>query len=287
MKSVLRFGDRRPLIFVLAVLVAWLMLVSVISILVGTLFDKPIADPQIQAAGTLIATILLLFGAYRVGWIDRIGLVSFGTRSSWVVTLIVAIYVLLVNFYAFFGEFTFQIGALISPDALPILLQALRAGFVEEVVFRGIILYWLVSVWGKSNRGLFAALVVQAALFGALHALQVLGGATPASAISNVLATFTFGLWIGALVVFTGSLWPAMLLHAVSNSFTLIKGLSSQWVTPYFLGYLRESLFELPLVLLGLWLVLKLKANAQRGSEELSKPIVNRSAASRGAPEES
>jgi membrane protease YdiL (CAAX protease family) len=252
-----------------------MMLVSVISILVGTLFDKPIADPQIQSAGTLIATILLLFGVYRVGWIDKIGIISFGTRSLWVVTFMVGIYVLLVNFYAFFGEFTFQVGSLISQDALPILLQGLRAGFVEETVFRGIILHWLARVWGKSNRGLVAALVVQAALFGALHTLGVLGGATLASAISNVLATFIFGLWIGVLVVLAGSLWPAILLHAVSNSFIQIKGLSSQWVTPYYLGYLRESLFELPLVLLGLWIVLRLEANAQRGPEALSEPTAN------------
>jgi membrane protease YdiL (CAAX protease family) len=275
MKSILQFGDRRPVIFVLAVLVAWMMLVSVISILTGTLVDKPITDPQIQTAGTLIATVLLLFGAYRAGRIDRIGIVSFGTLSSWIVTLVVAIYVLLINFYAFFGDFTFQLGSLFNQNALPILLQGLRAGFVEEVVFRGIILYWLVRVWGKSNRGLVAALVVQAFLFGTLHALQVLGGSTPASAISNVLATFIFGLWVGVLVVVVGSLWPAILLHAVLNSFTLIKGLDSQWVTPYFLGYLRESLFELPLVLLGLWIVLKLKANKQRGSDESSEPIAS------------
>jgi membrane protease YdiL (CAAX protease family) len=217
-----------------------------------------------------------LFGVYRAGWIDRIGIVSFGTLSSWMITLVVAIYVLLVNFYAFFGEFTFQIEALFSQNAVPILLQALCAGFVEEVVFRGIILYWLVRVWGKSNRGLVAALVVQAVLFGIPHALQVLGGATPASALSNVLATLIFGLWIGGLVVAVGSLWPAILLHAVANSFILIKGLSSAWITPYYLGYLRGALVELPLVLVGLWIVLKLKENPKEGPVEL--PELNASA---------
>ena len=36
----------------------------------------------------------------------------------------------------------------------------------------------LVRAWGRTNRGLVAAMVVQAALFGLLHAVQVLTGST-------------------------------------------------------------------------------------------------------------
>jgi len=266
----LQFGERKPLILVISIQVIWMILVSVISILVGTLFEKPMTNPEVQAAGTLIATILLLYGTYRAGWIDRTRITCLATVFSWMVAILMVIYVLLVNFYAFFGEFTFQAKALAGQDAVPILLRGLRAGFVEEVVFRGIILGWLVSVWGKSKRGLAAAITVQAVLFSIPHALQVLAGAETASALSNVLATTIFGLWVGALVVYTRSLWPAILIHAVSNSFVLIKALSSQWVTPYYLGYLRESLFELPLVVLGLWVVLKFKSNTKQDIDEAS-----------------
>ena len=143
-----------------------MILVSVISILAGTLFDKPMTNPQIQAASTLMATMLLLYGTYRAGWIDKTGITRSGTLLSWMAAILVIIYVLFVNFYAFFGEFTIRVEALISQDAVPILLRGLRVGFVEEVVFRGIILGWLVSVWGKSKRGLAAAIAVQAILFG-------------------------------------------------------------------------------------------------------------------------
>ena len=51
--------------------------------------------------------------------------------------------------------------------------------------------------------------------------------------------------------------WQLPLLF--SNSFTQIKGFSSVWVTPNYVGYLRGALVELPLVLIGLWIVLKLK----------------------------
>lgn len=272
MKSVLNISERKPLIFVLVLLVAWMILVTAVAVPVGILLNRPIADSLIQAVGALIATLILLLAAYRIGWINHIGITSFGSRLSWVVTLALSVYVILAGFYAYFDEFSFQVSSLFDQEAWQILLQGLRAGFVEEVVFRGVILYSLVRVWGKENRGVVTALIVQAVLFALPHVFQVLAGVSPASALSNVLATLVFGLWTGMLVVVVGSLWPAIFLHAVSNSFTMIKGLSSVWITPYYLGYLRGALVEIPLVLIGLWIVLKRKGNQKESPGDLSEP---------------
>jgi membrane protease YdiL (CAAX protease family) len=261
MKSLLEFSNRKPLIFILILFAVWMILVFVVAILAGILLSKPIVDPLIQAIGNLVATLILILGAYRIGWLNRIGITNFGSLSAWIATLVLSIYVLLGGFFAYFADVSFQFGSLLDQEAWPILLQGLRAGFVEEVVFRGIILYSLLRVWGKTKSGIVAALVVQAVLFALPHALQVLADVPLASALSNVLATLIFGLWTGILVVAVGSVWPAILLHAVSNSFTQIKGFSSAWVTPNYVGYLRGALVELPLVLIGLWIVLKRKEN--------------------------
>ena len=271
MKSVLEFSERKPFIFVLMLLAAWMILVFVLAITVGMLINKPIVDPLIQAVGALIATLFLLLVVYRIGWINHIGITSFGSPLSWMATLVLSIYVLSAGFYAFFGEFSFQVSSLLDQEAWPILLRGLRAGFVEEVVFRGVIQYSLLRVWGKTTRGVVTALTVQAVLFALPHVLQVLAGVAPVSALSNVLATLIFGLWTGMLVFAVGSLWPAIFLHAVSNSFTIIKGLSSAWITPYYLGYLRGALVELPLVLIGVWIVLKRKNNQKETPEGLSE----------------
>ena len=79
------------------------------------------------------------------------------------------------------------------------------------------------------------------------------------SSLSNVLATLVFGLWVGSLVMIIGTLWPAIFLHAFLNALTLIKGFSSTWITPNYLGYLRSAVFELPLVIVGLWMVVRLQ----------------------------
>ncbi len=77
MKWILEFSDRKPFIFVLILLVGWMILVSVVAILAGILLSKPISDPLIQAVGTLVATLVLLLGAYRIGWLNRIGITNF------------------------------------------------------------------------------------------------------------------------------------------------------------------------------------------------------------------
>lgn len=272
MEIVRDINERKPVLFAFLILVAWMILVSIIGILIGSLLRRPMADPLIQSLGTLAATLLLLFGAHRLGWINKIGITNFGSLTAWIVTIALTIYVLLVGFFAYFGEFYFKVGSILDQAAWPILLQGIRAGFVEEVVFRGIILYSLVRVLGKTNRGIVTAIIIQAFLFALPHVLQVLAGVALGSALSNVLATFIFGLWMGLLVVTVGSFWPAIFIHAVSNSFTLIKGLSTAWITPNFLGYLRGSLVELPLVLIGLWVVVKLRENQIGTPQGLSEP---------------
>ena len=266
MTPVRSFGDRRPLLFVVILFASWIVLAGLAAALAGAVLDLPVADPLVQTVGTVTATLLLLWGVIRLGWIDRIGITRLGSWPSWIATAVLLIYVILVGFYAFFGESSFRVTSLVEREAWPILLQALRAAFVEEVVFRGVILYALLRAWGKSLRGVLAALLVQAVLFAVPHALQVLAGVTSASAVSNVLATLVFGLWTGMLVIAVGSIWPAVLLHAASNAFTLIKGLSSPWITPDHLGYLRGASVELPLILIGVWVLVKLNGTRSPGS---------------------
>jgi len=272
MKSVAAFAERKPLVFVLTLLVCWMIAGGISAVLAGLLSGRELVDPLSQTAGTLAATLLILLLAHRLGWASKMGIVSPGSLLSWAVTLLVSVYVLLASFYAFFGDFSFQFSSLFGDQAQRLFGQALRAGLVEEVVFRGMILYSLLRAWGARRRGILAALLVQAALFAFLHALQVFAGVSPASAIGNVLATLVFGVWTGALVLAAGSVWPAVFVHSISNAFPQIKGISSAWITPYYAGYLRGALLELPLVLLGLWFVLKWRERQEDGFGESPEP---------------
>lgn len=79
---------------------------------------------------------------------------------------------------------------------------AITAGVCEELLFRGFLL-WLFSqflpLW-------WMAALAQAALFGIAHAYQGPRG---------VFLTFAVGVFLTGVMWISGSIWPAMLLHAL------------------------------------------------------------------------
>ncbi|MCA9935659.1 MAG: CPBP family intramembrane metalloprotease [Ardenticatenaceae bacterium] len=260
MKAFRRLAERRPVGFAFLLLLIWVVIAGLVNGLVITLFKTSLDNPIALQAGNLISTCVLLLMAQSLGWFHKIGIAKLGVPSIWLVTFALAIYIVLVGFYAFFEDFTFAFGTLYATqESRNILLQSLLAGFVEETVFRGVLLYAFVRVWGKTRRGIIASVMVQAALFGVLHSLQIFAGVTTDAAMANVLETFIFGILTGAVVLLGGTIWPAIFLHLVSNAFLLIKGLSSPWIDLAFIGYLRQASMESFVALICLWIVLKKK----------------------------
>lgn len=79
-------------------------------------------------------------------------------------------------------------------------LVSATAGICEELVFRGFLI-WLITAW----LGLVAAVIISSIIFGYGHIY--LG-------VAQVPRTALIGLVLALIAVGTGSLWPAMLIHA-------------------------------------------------------------------------
>jgi membrane protease YdiL (CAAX protease family) len=79
---------------------------------------------------------------------------------------------------------------------------AITAGICEEVLFRGFVLWALAQVMPAW----WMAALAQAVLFGLAHAYQGARG---------IVATFAVGAFLAGVVWVSGSLWPAMLVHAL------------------------------------------------------------------------
>lgn len=81
---------------------------------------------------------------------------------------------------------------------------AVTAGICEELLFRGFVtwaLAQLLPAW-------WMALVLQGVLFGLAHTYQGARG---------VVTTGVVGLFLGGVVFVSGSIWPAMLVHALMD----------------------------------------------------------------------
>ncbi len=93
-------------------------------------------------------------------------------------------------------------GASLGGYVLMTVVVALGPGLGEELMFRGLVLRSFVS-----GMPAWAAVLLSSALFGALHwnMLQGVGAAI-------------IGVYLGLVTLLTGSLWPAVLAHAVNNT---------------------------------------------------------------------
>lgn len=79
-------------------------------------------------------------------------------------------------------------------------LLSVSAGICEEVIYRGFLL-WLITAW----TGLIAAILLSTAIFGFMHIYI---------GVAQVPRTAVVGLVLALIVVASGSLWPAMIIHA-------------------------------------------------------------------------
>jgi membrane protease YdiL (CAAX protease family) len=256
MNTIKTLAEKRPFVFALLTILAWFFLGAVLAFGSAALLQVPIVEDVPQSIGMLGATFALLAIMGRMGWWRSIGIARFGGWRVWLITLLLLTYMILAYWYGFFGNVSFDPDIFVrSAEARGMLAREGIVGFVEETLFRGIILYALARVWGRSRNGLIASVIVQAALFGALHMLHAGAGSPLSTALMVVMNSFVSAVWWGIVVLRWKSLWPTIVLHGLSNASVMIKGLSSASIEPVTMAYIQATALELPLLILGLWLL--------------------------------
>jgi len=95
-----------------------------------------------------------------------------------------------------------------------ILVGWFAAAFGEEVTFRGFVLPKLAGILGDANSGWTLAIVIQAAIFAALHASQL-----------GMVIAGLFGLLFGLVFWRSGKLlWPVIIAHALPDTVSILSG---------------------------------------------------------------
>ncbi len=100
---------------------------------------------------------------------------------------------------------------------LAVLGVTLAVGFVEESLYRGLMLEAL------KPRGVWRAALITALLFGLTHAMNVLSGVQFGDDMALVTYTAAIGFAYAALVLRKGLLWPLMLAHATIDLTNLLQ----------------------------------------------------------------
>lgn len=213
-----RFWDHGTWWKALIAVVGYLVVYEAFSALVvGPLWGH-LVDPNIFAtpASVLVGLVVpILFGAVvliaflaSLGWIRSLfGRQPVAGRAwMWAIVVLVLIPVVLRVVGTDYSRFDPSVVALTFAAGLLI-------GFTEEVLTRGI----AVKILRSAGHGELVVAVVSSALFGLLHAVNILSGQSLFTVGLTVLFAFGFGMLMYLVLRVTGNLvWP-ILLHAITD----------------------------------------------------------------------
>jgi membrane protease YdiL (CAAX protease family) len=132
-------------------------------------------------------------------------------------------------FTSAYGWFLGLFGLQIQPDIAPLFTDttypfaifvggAVVAPFVEEVFFRGFVFAGLRGRWPWKT-----AMLLSAGLFALAHILP-----------TSILPIFILGVIFAYLYQISGSIWPAIIMHMLTNilALSVAYALSQGWLTP-------------------------------------------------------
>ncbi|URZ09124.1 CPBP family intramembrane glutamic endopeptidase [Clostridium felsineum] len=101
-------------------------------------------------------------------------------------------------------------------------LSMIAVGMAEEFIFRGIILNLLVDKFGKTTKGIWAAVIVSSVIFGCAHISNVLSGVHLKAAFIQAMGTIAVGALLAAIYLRTRNIWVVIFLHAFMDFSSLI-----------------------------------------------------------------
>ena len=267
MKKFKQFATNYPLAFVFTMIVLLILLMGGSAAAAGGLGGFAMTDVIPQIVGQVVATLGFLFILWRFHWLVPTGVLRLGSPRIWLVTAVLLLYNALALLYAFFG--TLQVDLTPTPEMTPVLVYTTMAGVLEEILLRGLILYALVSQWRKKRSGVVASVLVSALLFGLLHFFNLITGEWTITAL-QVLESFVSAILYGGLVLISGSVWPAVIMHSGINLLANIAALNDPSFVLTAPIYWSLILFELPIVLYGCYLLLRIRLHPAAASARLA-----------------
>ncbi|MGE7624967.1 CPBP family intramembrane glutamic endopeptidase [Viridibacillus sp. NPDC096237] len=111
------------------------------------------------------------------------------------------------------------------------IMQFLIVAFIEETIFRGMMLRIL------SVKGTLVAVWVSSILFGVTHSLQLIGGQSVEDTIIQILYALVVGLVLALLVMDGHSIIITILFHGFNNFFNLMGNVESSITSAYIIFF--------------------------------------------------
>lgn len=254
------FALRRPFLFGIALIFIYVIFVY-LTYPINFLFpENDIGQLYSNAAIKLTISLLFLVILWRFNWTKSSGLTRLGNVKVWLVTAIILVYHLLVNLHFMTGDL-----AIVFPDsplAFANLVYYFPASLMEEIMFRGLTLLAMVMAWGSTSKGLVKAALLSSLLFGLIHLLNIVELPIEVVFLEVLVAAVLGFLW-AAITFAARSLWPAIILHWLTNAAVNLKLIGIDNFQETFAMHVGRAVFFIPLAVYGAYLVWKLPKSFQ------------------------
>lgn len=144
----------------------------------------------------------------------KLGMPKFSVKAEWILTAIIlpvaVTSVYIIGFEGTFVSSNMTGNQIFDTLSAGIFFTGIAAGFVEEMVFRGVILNLLKERWN-----IVAAVLVPSIVFGCLHVLGM--DFTIESSLLVIAAGSLVGIMFSLIALRSGSVWNSAVVHAIWN----------------------------------------------------------------------
>ena len=256
MEGFQQLATHLPIVFGLIITLAFFLL-SIASFMLGMAIPAGIYKPHIgEMLGRLTSTLIFVFILWRFGWLTAAGFTRSGGWQSWLPILMLLAYLVVAVIHAYFGDFRFDLS---KPKlAGMVALNQMAIGLVEETAYRGVVMYAFVRLWGDSSWGLVGSVLLSALFFGASHMVWVAFGKPAIQSTLMSLSAFEAGIYYGAFVLASGSIWPAVVFHGLVNAVVNVKLIDKPEYKETVSSGVRMVLLNLPIVIYAVYLLWKM-----------------------------
>ncbi len=97
--------------------------------------------------------------------------------------------------------------------------ESLSNAFFEEVLFRSMILIFLLERFSSTKNGIFKAIIISSALFSILHLLNLFSGTSLIDVTLQLGYSFLMGMLWAVMYLKTKNIWITIILHSTYNFF--------------------------------------------------------------------
>ena len=203
-----KFASRFPFLFALAVTAA-----AMLCLIWPMLWFKGWSITVQVVLSRVTICIFAVVMLVSLGWWRQVGFRKIDGRRTLLPYLPLFILVVLLGTLELItiGVHVADLGTLLIGLAV-----YLSGGFMEEAVFRGLVLHPL------KPGGLLRAAVISSLIFGVVHFINLIGGANLNATVLQVVTAALVGFSFVAPLAVTGNIWPLVVIHFITNFATFL-----------------------------------------------------------------